>query len=59
MTRKACFENIYEKVSETLIQDNVAGSYNCQCDLFFDFEKALTSSNSNILTKKLADVNCL
>ena len=28
IARKACFENFHEIVSETLIQDNIARSYN-------------------------------
>ena len=49
MVRKAFFENFYEKVSETLTEDNVGRAYDCKCDLFLNFEEALTSSNSNIL----------
>ena len=51
MARKSCFEISYEKVSETLIEDNAGKYYYCLCDLFFDFEEVLTSSNSKILIK--------
>ena len=29
MARKACFEDFYEKVSETLIENNVTRGYDC------------------------------
>ena len=38
MACKVCFENFYEKVSETLVGNNVFNSYDHLCDfLFFDF----------------------
>ena len=43
MARKACFENFYEKVCETLIADNGGKSYDCLCDLDFDFEETLAT----------------
>ena len=41
---KACLENFYEKVSESLIGDNVGKGYDCLCDLFFYFGEGLMSS---------------
>ena len=49
MTRKACFNNFYENVSETLIEDN-AGK-DCFCHLLFNFEEAVIFLNSSILIK--------
>ena len=40
MTHKSCFET---KVCETLIGIRVGKDYDCLCDLFLDFEEALTS----------------
>ena len=39
-SRMRCFENLYEKVSETLIKDNA--SYDCLYDLVLDKEESLT-----------------
>ena len=39
---QACFEKLFEKSSETLIRDNVNKVYECLCDLFSDFQEALT-----------------
>ena len=42
MARKTCPENFFEKISETLIEDNVCKGYHCLWGLVFDFEKSLT-----------------
>ena len=43
VTSKACFKNLFEKVSEILIRDTVGKVYDSLWNLLFDFEGALTS----------------
>ena len=50
MRRKERFEIFLKKVSKTLIGENVGTSYDCSCDLLFDFEEAYPS-NSKLLIK--------
>lgn len=40
MTRKAYFENFYEKFCKTLIGDNRGNGYHCFRTLVFDFGEA-------------------
>ena len=39
----ACFENFYEKVSETLTGGDSRYDYDCFCYLVFNIEESLTS----------------
>ena len=43
MAFKTYFENFLGKFSEILAGCNVGEDYGCLCDLFFDFEEALSS----------------
>ena len=43
MSRKACFEYFYKKISEALIWDDASEDYNYLCNMFLYFDEALTS----------------
>ena len=43
MASKACFENLYEKVPETLIGNSKDKDYVCSCNLFLNLKAAFTS----------------
>ena len=43
MARKRYFDNFYEKVFEILVACDIGKGYDCQCDLVFEFEEALSS----------------
>ena len=40
MVRKACYEKLYEKVSETLIRENVVMDFDCLRDFGFRFQRS-------------------
>ena len=45
MARKIYFDNFYKKVFEILVACDIGKCHDCQCDLFFEFEEALSSCN--------------
>ena len=50
MSHKTCIENFYEKVSGTLVEDNIGKVHNCLYDLVFDLERSLTFLTMTSLT---------